>query len=176
MVLEVLDLVLIGLSAALGSLLGVGVAGAYFASHRGRTRLASLAADSAASPEWRAALAPLAADTAERALAAGFDALAERWSDADTRAQLLGPVWDYFERRLNLRVANATKGATGSPIPAGGLGGLAGLPTGDMGAIVSMIPGLSQFAPLLGLLGGNQPSQETPSPPSSGPFTPGVKR
>ncbi len=94
----------------------------------------------------------IAEKAAKRAFEVGFDTLKDVMADEEKRDALLKPAWDYFDKRINLKIANLTSGQESLPgAPEGG-----GLP-GGLGALTSFLPpGLAQFAPLLGMLGGGQ--------------------
>ncbi len=106
----------------------------------------------------------IAEKAAKRAFEVGFDTLKDVLADEEKRNALLAPAWDYFDKRINLKIANLTSGQETLPgAPEGG-----GLP-GGLGALTSFLPpGLAQFAPLLGLMGGGGPASSAPISPSGG--------
>ncbi len=98
----------------------------------------------------------IAEKAAKRAFEVGLDTLQDLMKDEEKRNALLAPAWDYFDKRINLKIANLTSGQEELP-------GGAGLP-GGLGALTSFLPpGLAQFASLLGMLGGGGASAPAPS-------------
>ncbi len=94
----------------------------------------------------------IAEKAAKRAFEVGFATLQDLMADEEKRDALLKPAWDYFDKRINLKIANLTSGQESVP----GLEQGGGLP-GGLGALAGFLPpGLAQFAPLLGMLGGGQ--------------------
>ncbi len=92
----------------------------------------------------------IAEKAAKRAFEVGLDTLRDLMKDEEKRNALLAPAWDYFDKRINLKIANLTSGQETLP---GASEGMA-IP-GGLGALTSFLPpGLAQFAPLLGLMGG----------------------
>ncbi len=115
----------------------------------------------------------IAEKAAKRGFEVGLDTLQDLMKDEEKRNALLAPVWDYFDKRINLKIANLTSGQEELP---GGAG--VGIP-GGLGALTSFLPpGLAQFAPLLGMMGGgtsgSPPSLPTPS--SDNGHKPGLRR
>ncbi len=92
----------------------------------------------------------IAEQAAKRAFEVGFDTLKDVMADEEKRDALLKPAWDYFDKRINLKIANLTSGQEKlEGLPEG-----MGLP-GGLGALTGLLPpGLAKFAPLLGMLGG----------------------
>ncbi len=116
----------------------------------------------------------IAEKAAKRAFEVGIDTLQDLMKDEEKRNALLAPAWDYFDKRINLKIANLTSGQEkleglpeGMGIP-GGLGALAGF----------LPPGLAQLAPLLGMLGGGTGGSppSLPAPTSGNGHNPGVRR
>ncbi len=113
----------------------------------------------------------IAEKAAKRAFEVGFDTLKDVMADEEKRNALLAPAWEYFDKRINLKIANLTSGQEkleglpeGMGMP-GGLGALAGL----------LPPGLAQYAPLLGMLGGGSASP-TPALSGGNGHKPGLRR
>ncbi len=113
----------------------------------------------------------IAEKAAKRAFEVGMDSLGALMKDEEKRNALLAPAWDYFDKRINLKIANLTSGQESVP----GLEG--GLP-GGLGALTSFLPpGLAQFAPLLGMLGGGGGSAPTAILDGAGNgHKPGIRR
>ncbi len=114
----------------------------------------------------------IAEKAAKRGFEVGLETLNDLMKDEEKRNALLAPVWDYFDKRINLKIANLTSGQekleglpSGMGIP-GGLGALAGM----------LPPGLAQFAPLLGMLGGGGGSASPVLPAPSNGHSPGMRR
>ncbi len=101
----------------------------------------------------------IAEKAAKRAFEVGFDTLKDVMADEEKRDALLKPAWDYFDKRINLKIANLTSGQETLPgAPEGG-----GLP-GGLGALTGFLPpGLAQFAPLLGMMGGGGAAAPAPA-------------
>ncbi len=116
----------------------------------------------------------IAEKAAKRAFEVGFDTLKDVMADEEKRDALLKPAWEYFDKRINLKIANLTSGQETLPgAPEGG-----GLP-GGLGALTSFLPpGLAQFAPLLGMMGGGGSASPAPTLPSGGGngHKPGLRR
>ncbi len=92
----------------------------------------------------------IAEKAAKRAFEVGFDTLKDVMADEEKRDALLKPAWDYFDKRINLKIANLTSGQESLPGAPEGMG----IP-GGLGALAGFLPpGLAQYAPLLGMLGG----------------------
>ncbi len=114
----------------------------------------------------------IAEKAAKRAFEVGIDTLGELMKDEEKRDALLKPAWDYFDKRINLKIANLTSGREEIP------GGVA-LPAGGLGALSSFLPpGLAQFTPLLGMIGGGTGGSppSLPAPTSGNGHTPGMRR
>lgn len=173
----------IGAISALTGLLGVLFLGLTFrwttSSRPSAVRWRSAAFDAAtSSPAFKRWWGERTSEAFERALDSGLSAASDLWNDPERRQALLDPVFNYFEKRLNLRLANAAKGGAGPGANLQGVGGLLSGATGgaNLQGIVGMIPGIGQFAPLLGMLGGGASSPEAAiAVPDSGAFKPGVK-
>ncbi len=117
----------------------------------------------------------IAAKAAKRAFEVGIETVGEIIKDEKKRDALLAPAWDYFDKRINLKIANLTSGQETLPgAPEGG-----GLP-GGLGALTSFLPpGLAQFAPLLGMMGGGGAAAPAPAAILDGAGTghrPGLRR
>ncbi len=117
----------------------------------------------------------IAEKAAKRAFEVGIDTLQDLMKDEKKRDALLKPAWDYFDKRINLKIANLTSGQETLPgAPEGG-----GLP-GGLGALTSFLPpGLAQFAPLLGMMGGGGAAAPAPAAILDGAGTghrPGLRR
>ncbi len=112
----------------------------------------------------------IAEKAAKRAFEVGFDTLKDVLADDEKRNALLAPAWDYFDKRINLKIANLTSGQ--EEIPGG-----AGI-TGGLGAMAGLLPpGLAQYAPLIGLLGGGGGAASPTSAPLGGNgHNPGLRR
>ncbi len=116
----------------------------------------------------------IAEKAAKRAFEVGIDTLGELMKDEKQRDALLKPAWEYFDKRINLKIANLTSGQESLPgAPEGG-----GLP-GGLGALAGFLPpGLAQFAPLLGMMGGGTGGSppSLPAPLSGNGHNPGLRR
>lgn len=93
----------------------------------------------------------IAEKAAKRAFEVGLSTLNDLMADEEKRNALLAPAWEYFDKRINLKIANLTSGQETVPGLPEGMGDLAG----GLGALAGLLPpGLAKFAPLLGMLGG----------------------
>lgn len=123
----------------------------------------------------------IAEKAAKRAFEVGLDTLNDVLQDKEKRNALLAPAWDYFDKRINLKIANLTSGRESLPGMEGQPEGM-GLP-GGLGALTSFLPpGLAQFAPLLGMMGGGTSNTSASSPAvlplgaGDGTHRPGLRR
>ncbi len=116
----------------------------------------------------------IAEKAAKRAFEVGLSTLQDLMKDEEKRNALLAPAWEYFDKRINLKIANLRSGQETLPgAPEGG-----GLP-GGLGALTSFLPpGLAQFAPLLGLMGGGGPASAPAAilPGAGNGHKPGLRR
>ncbi len=112
----------------------------------------------------------IAERAARRAFEVGIDTLNDIMKDSEKRKALLGPIWDYFDKRINLKWAhiksgqekftNLPEGVEMPEMPDGGMGNL----TGGLGVLTSFLPpGVAQFAPLLGMMGGGGAAAPAPA-------------